>query len=111
MGWAAAVTSCRGASTAAGRRREIGWRVALRRGCAKTVWNLDVDFERRYRFAAIHLDLHLVRLERDVPADHGENLLAQNAEQVGLAARDALVREQDLQAFARYRRGAAAKEI
>ena len=65
---------------------EIGRRVALRRGCAKTVWNLDVDFERRYRFAAIHLDLHLVRLERDVPADHGENLLAQEAEQVGLAA-------------------------
>jgi hypothetical protein len=39
-----------------------------------------------------------------VPADHGKDLLAQEAEEVGLTARRAaLVREQDLQAFARYR--------
>ena len=44
-------------------------------------------------------------------ADDRENLLAQNAEQIGLAARAAFVREQDLQAFARHGRGAAAKQI
>ena len=46
----------------------------------------------------------------DVPADDGEDFLAQDAEQVGLVARPALVGEQDLQAFARNRRAAAASK-
>jgi len=90
---------------------EIGRRVALRRGCAKTVWNLDVDFERRYRFAAIHLDLHLVGIERDMAADQPEDFLAQNAKQIRLVNRVAFVREENLQPFPRNRRGTAAKQI
>ena len=46
-----------------------------------------------------------------MPGNDGENLLAQDAEQVGLAGGPALMREQDLQALARHRRGAPAKEI
>src|SRR5580700_8933527 len=94
-------------------RSVSGGQTALRRfrqRRAKTVRNFDVDFERRHRFAAIELDLHLVGLEWYVPADHGENFLAQDAEQVGLVARPALVGEQDLQAFARNGRAAAASE-
>src|SRR5580704_14170669 len=90
-----------------------GRQTALRRfrqRRAKTVRNFDIDFERRHRFAAIELDLHLVGLERHVPADHGEDFLAQDAEQVGLVARPALVGKQDLQAFARNGRAAAASE-
>src|SRR5580700_3213546 len=90
-----------------------GRQTALRRFCqrrAKTVWNFDIDLQGRHRFAAVELDLHLVGLERHVPADHGEDFLAQYAEQVGLVARPALVGEQDLQAFARNGRAAAASE-
>src|ERR1700746_2104683 len=71
----------------------------------------DVDLERRDQFAAVDLDLDLVGLERDVAADHRENFLAQDAEQIGLAARAAFVREQDLQALARNGRGAAAEQV
>ena len=35
--------------------------------------------------AAIHLDLNLVRIDRDVTADHRKYLLAQHRDQVGLA--------------------------
>src|SRR5580692_2117245 len=94
-------------------RSVSGRQVALRRfrqRRAKAVRNFDIDFERRHRFAAVELDLHLVGLERHVPADHGEDLLAQYAEQVGLVARPALVGEQELQALARNRRAAAAAE-
>src|ERR1700732_461494 len=62
---------------------------------AERVRNFDIDFQRRGRFAAVHLDLHVVGLERDVPADDGKDFLAQQAEQVGLAARPAFVGEQD----------------
>src|SRR6202050_3447848 len=83
----------------------------LRQRRAEPVRNLDIDFERRHRLAAVELDLHLVGLERHVPADHREDFLAQYAEQVGLVARHALVGEQDLQAFARNRRAAAAEHL
>ena len=46
---------------------------------AERVWNFDVDRKRRYRFAAIHLDLDLIGVEGDVAADERENFLAQNA--------------------------------
>src|ERR1700684_813012 len=82
----------------------------LRQRRAKSVRNLDIDFERRHRLAAVELDLHLVGLEWHVPADHSEDFLAQDAEQVGLVARPTLVGEQDLQAFARNGRAAAASE-
>jgi hypothetical protein len=42
-------------------------------------------------------------------ADYGENLLAQNAQQIGTTTCAAFMRKQDLQAFASNRRGAAAK--
>src|SRR5580692_11444164 len=92
-------------------RSVSGRQAALRRfrqHRAEPVRYLDIDFERRHRFAAVELDLHLVGLERHVPADHGEDLLAQYAEQVGLVARPAFVGEQELQALARNRRAAAA---
>ncbi len=82
-----------------------------RAGGAVAVRDFDIDCERRDGLAAIHLDLHLVRIEGDMAADHREYLLAQDAEQVRLVARIALVREQDLQAFSRNGRGAAAKQI
>jgi len=66
-----------------------------------TVRNLDVDCECRHGFASIHLDLHPFGLKRDVSTDYSENLLAQNAQQIWVAARDALVRQQDLQTFTR----------
>jgi len=55
---------------------------------------------------------HPVQPRRDCLDALGySDLSPQEAEEVGLTARRAaLVREQDLQAFARYRRGAAAKE-
>ena len=52
------------------------------------------NFKRRHRPAAIHLDLHLVGLECDVPADDVKDFLAQHAEEIGLAPRAAFVREQ-----------------
>ena len=74
-------------------------------------WNLDVNRECRHGFAAIHFDLHLIGLKRDMSSDYCNYLLAQNAKQIRVAARDALMRKEDLQAFARYRRGTASKEM
>src|ERR1700733_465740 len=94
-------------------RSVSGRQTALRRfrqRRAEPVGNFDIDFERRHRFAAVELDLHLVGLERHMPADHSEDFLAQDAKQVGLVARPALVGEQDLQALARNGRAAAASE-
>src|SRR5689334_67750 len=68
---------------------------------AERVWNFDIDRESRYGFAAVHLDLDLVRIEGDVPADQGENFFAQNSEQVRLMTLVALMRQQDLQPFPR----------
>src|SRR5262249_52763824 len=65
----------------------------------------------RYRFSAIHLDLHLVRIEGDVATDQRENFLAQNSKQIRLMTLVALMREQDLQPFPRNRRRAAAKPV
>src|ERR1700744_4748910 len=83
------------------------------RGCpagAGAVGNLDVDGKRGNGLAAVHRDLHLVRIEGDMAADDRQNLLAQDAEQIGLVARLALVREKNLQAFARNRRGTLSKQ-
>src|SRR6202521_3889729 len=54
----------------------------------------------------IHLDLDPVRIDRDVPADHCENLRAQDCDQIGMAAHVAFVFKQNLQPLARHRRGA-----
>src|SRR5437764_10815981 len=54
-------------------------------------WNLDVDGQCRDRLAAIHPHLDLVGRYRHMAADHCHDLLAQNADQVGLAAERPLV--------------------
>jgi hypothetical protein len=79
-------------------------------GQSLTIWNFNIDGKRRNRVAPVHLDPHLIRIEGDVPPDDGQNLLAESADQVGLAARAAFVREQDLQTFPRDRRGGPAAE-
>src|ERR1700761_811150 len=79
-------------------------------GQSLTIWNFNIDCKRRNRLAPVHLDPHLVRIEGNVTADDGENLLAEETEQIGLAARAAFVREQNLQAFPRDRRGGPATE-
>src|SRR5262245_24038240 len=66
--------------------------------------DLDVDLERRDDGAAIHLDLDVVGMDHDVLGDGGEDLAAQQPEQVALVALRALVREQHLQPLARDRR-------
>src|SRR5581483_3121868 len=80
-------------------------------GQSLTIWNFDIDRERRHRLAAFHFDPDLVRVEGDVPADDRQYLLAEDTEQIGLAAGATFVRQQDLQSFPRNRRGAAAKEV
>src|SRR5215213_3937470 len=72
--------------------------------------DLDVDLERRDRAAALHLDLDLVAIDGDVLRDHGEDLLAQDRDEVGAADGGALMRQQELQALAGDRRRAAAAE-
>ena len=58
----------------------------------------------------VHLNLHLVRIERHVPGDDRKDLLAQHGDQVPWPQRDALMGEQDLQALARHRRRVLALE-
>src|SRR3984885_9514635 len=79
-------------------------------GQSLTIWNFNIDRKRRDRLAAIHFDPHFIGIEGDVPADYGQNLLAEDTEQVGLTARATFVREQNLQAFPRDRRGGPAAE-
>ena len=79
-------------------------------GQSLTIWNFNIDGKRRNRVAPVHLDPHLVRIEGDVPAYDGQYLLAEGADQVGLAACAAFMREQNLQTFPRDRRGGPAAE-
>ena len=58
--------------------------------------------------APVHPDDDLVRIERDMPRDHGEDLLAQHAQQIGLAAQAAFMRQQNLQPLPRDGRGGIA---
>src|SRR6266853_3671979 len=74
--------------------------------CAGPVGDLDVDRERRESLAAVHRHMDLFRVDRDVPAHDGENLLVQRRDQRGLAHHPAFVLEQDLQPLARHRGGA-----
>ena len=64
---------------------------------ARLIGNLDIDRQDRALGAAIHLDLDPVRIDRDVPADHCENLRAQDCDQIGMAAHVAFVFKQNLQ--------------
>ena len=69
-------------------------------------WELDVDFESRYMLAPLHPDNDLIRIERYVPRDRGEDFRAQPRQQIRLlAAQAALMRQQDLQPLPRDRRG------
>jgi hypothetical protein len=51
---------------------------------ATSVGYLDIDSERRELGTAIHRDLDLLGVHRDVPADHRKDFLAQHREQVDL---------------------------
>src|ERR1700722_6842305 len=83
------------------------WRAPSgRRHRTPLVGNLDIDRQRRYLDAAFDLDLHAILIDRDMAGHHGENLRAQNPDQIGLANQIALIFEQDLQSFARHRRRA-----
>src|ERR1700733_1371996 len=55
--------------------------------------------------AAVDCDLDLVRIDRDMAAEHLEDLLAQHRDEVDMAAELAFVFQQNLQPFARHRRG------
>src|SRR5262245_8066071 len=69
--------------------------------------NFDVDIEGRKCVAAIHLHHDLVAFNCDMAGDHGDDLLAQYPEQIGMAWVRTLIGEQDLQPLAGYRGGAA----
>lgn len=67
--------------------------------------NFNVYLEGRDCAGAIHLHLHLVRVERHVPCDHCENFLPEPIYEIGrLFRRTALVSEQYLEPFTRNRR-------
>src|SRR5262249_57023076 len=67
-------------------------------------------FERRAAPAAIHPQLNVLGRGGDVIGERGQNVLAQNRDQVGLAARGPFVREEDLEPFLRDWSGAAPAE-
>ena len=69
--------------------------------------DLDVDLQRRDRAGALQLHRQLFGIEFDMARDGGEQLVAQDREQIARAHRNPLVREQDLEALARHRRRAA----
>ena len=51
----------------------------------RVVGNLDIDRQGRELGAPVHADLNLVWINRDMPGDDRENLLAQHRDQVGLS--------------------------
>ena len=57
---------------------------------------LDIDLEQGDVFAALDLHLHLVDIDGDMLRHHGEHLLPQDRNEIGLTARGALMRQQDL---------------
>jgi hypothetical protein len=61
--------------------------------------NLDLNFERRDRLAALHLDLDSFLLDREMLGDNAQDFFAQNRGEAGFAGNRALMREQDLQPF------------
>src|SRR6266849_3467637 len=62
------------------------------------------------RRAAVHPHMDVFAPDGYVLGDRGEDLLPQNAEQIGLSARRPLVRQQDLEPLPRYWSGAPAPE-
>ncbi len=57
------------------------------------VRQLDVDFQRRDVFAAIHPDDDLFRIELDMPRDHCEDFFAQDIQEIRLATQATFMRE------------------
>src|SRR4051794_17845675 len=79
---------------------------------AESVRYFDVDLERCKGIAAIKLHLNLVWVEIHVFGYHREDFLADDAQQVGLVAGTALVRQQNLQPLTRDRgRAATPQEV
>ena len=58
--------------------------------------------------APVHPDDDLVRIEHDMPRDHGEDFCPQQSQQIRLAAQAAFMRQQNLQPFPCNRRGSIA---
>src|SRR6516162_6516894 len=81
-----------------------------RRGRTRRMWNVHVDLQRRNRCTAVDPHPHVFPFNRDLPGDRCENLLLQNSEEIGLPARGAFVRQQDLEPLSRLRRGPLAAE-
>src|SRR5262245_36370358 len=76
------------------------------------IGDFDVDVERGDARAAIHPHLDVLAFDGDVLGDRGEDFLAQKGEQIRLAARGALVGQQDLKPLPRNRgRPPAAEQI
>src|SRR5689334_10055882 len=74
--------------------------------------DLDIDLQCGNRCASVDAHAYIVALDCDLTRDSRENLILQDGEQIGLAARDPLVGEQDLQPLPRHGRGAlAAKKM
>ena len=82
-----------------GRRRQS---VARRLGSVDR--DLDVDFERRDSAGAVHRDRELLGVDLDVASDGGEQIVAQDRDEIAGPKRDALMCEQDLQSLACDRR-------
>src|SRR6266446_3646994 len=74
------------------------------------VRNFDVDLESRNRITAIHFDLNVVVIDRNVPGDDRQNLLAKNRNQVHLAAGGPFIGEENLQPLSRNRGGSPSPE-
>src|SRR5579883_3021964 len=91
-----------------GNRRSLGRNGLFRqgKGWAHRGWNLDLDFESRDHFAALHLHRDAILIDGEVLGDHGHDLFLKNGDEIGFSGDGALMREQDLQPFSRDRRGA-----
>src|ERR1700731_2174303 len=77
-------------------------------GCG--VRDRNFDLKRGELCAAIHANYDIVLIDSDVLAQRSKDLFAQNADQVGMLVRRALMRQQDLQPLACERSRAPAAE-
>src|SRR5262245_18127327 len=75
------------------------------------MWNFDVDIECRAAGAAIHFDMDVVVIDRDVLGDRAHDLLPQNGEEVALAARRPVIGQERLQPLPRDGRGRTISEL
>src|SRR5262249_10483922 len=75
-----------------------------------SMWNLDIDLQRRNGLTAFHPNLDVVALDNHVLGDSRQDLLAQDCEQIGLSGRQPLVRKQNSKSLTRDHSGASGSE-